>query len=228
MDWQIDWHFGAQAFATAFTIVDPIGMIPITAATTAHFDVGKRNRIVDSAVIVAGIVMLVMGIVGRYLFDYLGITLPAFGIAGGILLLLIAIDMLFARPTGARATSEEEREAREVENPAVFPLAIPMLAGPGTIATVLLLVNLARGNPGRDAARRGRVRCRARHRVAVHARIGPLPLEAWDDRYPRHHAPFGYHTCGTSDSVHYQRPDSNAAVSSTKGDHCGRQRSVAG
>ena len=150
MDWQIDWHFGAQAFATAFTIVDPIGMIPITAATTAHFDVGKRNRIVDSAVIVAGIVMLVMGIVGRYLFDYLGITLPAFGIAGGILLLLIAIDMLFARPTGARATSEEEREAREVENPAVFPLAIPMLAGPGTIATVLLLVNLARGNPGRD------------------------------------------------------------------------------
>lgn len=150
MDWQMDWHFGAQAFATAFTIVDPIGMIPITAATTAHFDVGKRNRIVDSAVIVAGIVMLVMGIVGRYLFDYLGITLPAFGIAGGILLLLIAIDMLFARPTGARATSEEERAAREGENPAVFPLAIPMLAGPGTIATVLLLVNLARGNPGRD------------------------------------------------------------------------------
>ncbi len=146
----MDWHFGAQAFATAFTIVDPIGMIPITAATTAHFDVGKRNRIVDSAVIVAGIVMLVMGIVGRYLFDYLGITLPAFGIAGGILLLLIAIDMLFARPTGARATSEEERAAREGENPAVFPLAIPMLAGPGTIATVLLLVNLARGNPGRD------------------------------------------------------------------------------
>ncbi len=150
MDWQLDWHFGAQAFATAFTIVDPIGMIPITAATTAHFDGGKRNRIVDTAVIVAGIVMLVMGLVGRYLFDYLGITLPAFGIAGGILLLLIAIDMLFARPTGARATTEEERAASEGENPAVFPLAIPMLAGPGTLATVLLLVNLARGNPGRD------------------------------------------------------------------------------
>jgi MarC family membrane protein len=81
----------------------------------------------------------------------LGITLPAFGIAGGILLFLIAIDMLFARPTGARATSEEERAARAGENPAVFPLAIPMLAGPGTIATVLLLVNLARGDLERDA-----------------------------------------------------------------------------
>ena len=66
-----------------------------------------------------------MGLVGPYLLDYLGITLPAFGIAGGILLFLIAIDMLFARPTGARATSEEERVAREGENPAVFPLAIP-------------------------------------------------------------------------------------------------------
>jgi multiple antibiotic resistance protein len=146
----MDWHFGAQAFATAFTIIDPIGMIPITAATTAHFDHGKRNRIVDLAVVVAGAVILVMGVIGPYLLDYLGITLPAFGIAGGILLLLIAIDMLFARPTGARATSEEERTAREGDNPAVFPLAIPMLAGPGTIATVLLLVNLARGNPLRD------------------------------------------------------------------------------
>jgi multiple antibiotic resistance protein len=147
----MDWHFGAQAFATAITIIDPIGMIPITAATTAQFDGAKRNRIVDTAVLVAGIVMLVMGLVGPFVFDYLGITLPAFGIAGGILLLLIAIDMLFGRPTGARATSEEERAAREGENPAVFPLAIPMLAGPGTIATVLLLVNLARGNPVRDA-----------------------------------------------------------------------------
>ncbi len=147
----MDWHFGATAFATAITIIDPIGMIPITVATTAQFDRIKRNRIVDQAVVVAAVVMLAMGLVGPLLLDYLGITLPAFGIAGGILLFLIAIDMLFARPTGARATSEEERAAREGANPAVFPLAIPMIAGPGTLATVLLLVNLARGNPERDA-----------------------------------------------------------------------------
>ena len=144
----MDWHFGATAFATAITIIDPIGMIPITAATTAQFERVKRNRIIDQAVLVAAIVMLAFGLAGPYLLDYLGITLPAFGIAGGILLFLIAIDMLFARPTGARATSEEEKDAGE--NPAVFPLAIPMIAGPGTLATVLLLVNLARGNPARD------------------------------------------------------------------------------
>ena len=67
-------------------------------------------------------------------------------IAGGILLFLIAIDMLFARPTGAKRTEAEEREAAEAENPAVFPLAVPMIAGPGTIATVLLLVNLSHGD----------------------------------------------------------------------------------
>ena len=67
------------------------------------------------------------------------------------MLLLIAIDMLFARPTGARATSEEERAAQRQENPAVFPLAIPMIAGPGTLATVLLLVNIAGAHPERDA-----------------------------------------------------------------------------
>jgi multiple antibiotic resistance protein len=145
----MDWHFAATAFATAVTIIDPIGMIPITAATTAHIDRSRRNRIVDQAVVVAAAVMLAMGAVGPYLLAYLGITLPAFGIAGGILLFLIAIDMLFARPTGARATSEEEEAAREQDNPAVFPLAIPMIAGPGTLATVLLLVNGAGPHPAR-------------------------------------------------------------------------------
>jgi multiple antibiotic resistance protein len=147
----MDWHFGATAFATALTIIDPIGMIPLTATTTAHCDPARRSRIVDQAVIVAAIVMLLMGLVGPAVLRYLGITLPAFGIAGGILLFLIAIDMLFARPTGARATSEEAHDAQQEENPAVFPLAIPMIAGPGTLATVMLLVNLARANLERDA-----------------------------------------------------------------------------
>ena len=87
-----------------------------------------------------------MGVVGRIILDYLGITLPAFTIAGGVLLFLIAIDMLFARPTGAKRTADEEQEAALSENPAVFPLAVPMIAGPGTIATVLLLVNLSHGD----------------------------------------------------------------------------------
>jgi multiple antibiotic resistance protein len=142
----MDYKFALTAFATAFTIIDPIGMIPLTLAATVALPAERRTKIVDQAVLVAAIVMLVMGAVGRPLLNYLGITLEAFLIAGGILLFLIAIDMLFARPTGAKRTDEEEREAANAENPAVFPLAIPMIAGPGTISTVILLVNLARGD----------------------------------------------------------------------------------
>ena len=139
----MDYQFAATAFATAFTIIDPIGMIPLTLASTGNVDAAGRNKIVNQAVLVAGGIMLFMGLVGRPLLESLGITLPAFTIAGGILLFLIAIDMLFARKTGAKRTDEEEREAAEVENPAVFPLAVPMISGPGTIATVLLLISLA-------------------------------------------------------------------------------------
>ncbi len=145
----MDWKFALTAFATAFTIIDPIGMIPLTLAATVSMPAQRRPKVVDQAVLVAGSVMLVMGAIGRPLLNYLGITLPAFLIAGGILLFLIAIDMLFARPTGAKRTEAEEREAALAENPAVFPLAIPMISGPGTIATVMLLVNLAHNDPAR-------------------------------------------------------------------------------
>jgi multiple antibiotic resistance protein len=142
----MDVRFVATAIATAITIIDPIGMIPMTLGATARMSAQRRNQIVDQAVLVAAAVILFMGVVGRVLLDYLGITLPAFMIAGGILLFLISIDMLFARPTRAKRTEAEEREAAQAENPAVFPLAVPMIAGPGTIATVLLLVNLSRGD----------------------------------------------------------------------------------
>ncbi len=140
----MDLRFAVTAFATAFTIIDPVGMIPLTLVATAAVP-ERRRQIVNEAVLVAGAVILVMALVGRPLLGYLGITLPAFTIAGGILLFLIAIDMLFARPTGAKQTDEEARAAAEAANPAVFPLAIPMIAGPGTIATVLLLAALTRG-----------------------------------------------------------------------------------
>jgi multiple antibiotic resistance protein len=142
----MDARFIATAFATAITIIDPIGMIPLTIGATARDSPKRRNQIVDQAVLVAAGIILFMGLVGRALLGYLGITLPAFTIAGGILLFLISIDMLFARPTGAKRTDAEEREAAAVENPAVFPLAVPMIAGPGTIATVLLLIDLSRGD----------------------------------------------------------------------------------
>ena len=139
-------NFAITAFATALTIIDPVGMVPLSLAVTASAPPDARRQMIDRAVIVAAVVIFGMALVGRYLLNYLQITLPAFSIAGGILLLLISIDMLFARPSGARAKPEEEREAIERENAAVFPLAIPMIAGPGTIATVLLLVSLSDGD----------------------------------------------------------------------------------
>jgi multiple antibiotic resistance protein len=139
-------RFAATAFATAFTIVDPIAMIPATLATTAHLTPEKRRLIVDRAAIVAALVALFMGVAGNALLRYLGVTLAAFTIAGGVLLFLISVDMVFGRPIGAKATPSEEREASASENPAVFPLAIPMLVGPGTMATIILLMNLAHGD----------------------------------------------------------------------------------
>ena len=147
----MDLHFAITAIATAFTIIDPIGMVPLSLTVTAGAPPDVRRRTIDRAVLVATIVIVFMGLVGRAVLGYLGITLPAFSIAGGVLLLLISIDMLFARPSGTRNTEEEEQEAILNENVAVFPLAIPMLAGPGTIATVLLLVSLAHGDPARVA-----------------------------------------------------------------------------
>ncbi|MGB8265151.1 MAG: MarC family protein [Candidatus Velthaea sp.] len=147
----MDWRFAATAFATAFTIIDPVGMIPLSISVTATSTPAARRAIIDKSIFIAAGIMLFMGLLGRAILTYLGITLPAFTIAGGILLLLIAIDMLFARRPTTKATDEEEREAQLLENPAVFPLAVPMIAGPGTIATVLLLVSLTHGDPLRLA-----------------------------------------------------------------------------
>ncbi|MDQ2818195.1 MAG: MarC family protein [Candidatus Eremiobacteraeota bacterium] len=138
--------FAITAAATAFTIIDPVGMVPLTLSVTATASAQVRNKLVDRAVLVASAVIVFMAVLGRGLLHYLGITLSAFSIAGGILLLLISIDMLFARPSGAKKTPEEEKDAIEHDNVAVFPLAIPMIAGPGTIATVLLLVSLSQGD----------------------------------------------------------------------------------
>jgi multiple antibiotic resistance protein len=143
----MDLRFAATALATAFTIIDPVGMIPLTLAVTSGTTARARAAIVDRAVMVGAVVILVMGLIGRPMLEYLGITLPAFTIAGGILLFLIAIDMLFARRPGTKQTDAEQKEASQIENPAVFPLAVPMIAGPGTIATVLLLVDLTHYRP---------------------------------------------------------------------------------
>jgi multiple antibiotic resistance protein len=138
----MDAHFAVTAVVTAFTIIDPFGMAPLALSMTATMSSATRARVLNRSVIVAACIIVFMAAVGGRLLGYLGITLPAFSIAGGILLLLVAIDMLFARPPAAKKSPDDELDA-DHESVAVFPLAIPMISGPGTIATVLLLVSLA-------------------------------------------------------------------------------------
>jgi multiple antibiotic resistance protein len=139
--------FTISAFVTFFTIIDPVGLAPVVVGLTAQMSGAQRNVIVTRAIFISAGIIAFFGLVGRFLLDRLGISLYAFNIAGGALLFLVAIDMLFGRPSGARETKAEEEEAMLREDISVFPLAIPMIAGPGTIATTILYVDTATPHP---------------------------------------------------------------------------------
>lgn len=138
--------FTIRAFVTFLTIIDPVGLAPVVIGLTASLNEAQRNRVVTRAVIISAIIIAFFALVGRFLLDRLGISLYAFNIAGGALLFLVAVDMLFGRPSGTRETKTEADEALTREDISVFPLAIPMIAGPGTIATTILYVDLAQLN----------------------------------------------------------------------------------
>ena len=144
--------FFAAALATIFSVVDPVGIAPLFIALTIRMSDAERQRVMLRAVIVAAVILLAFAAVGKKLLDTLGITFPAFSIAGGILLLLIAIDMLFARPSRTRETPQEGMAAMQSSDVSVFPLAIPILSGPGSIAAVVLYMSQAGTNVGKIAA----------------------------------------------------------------------------
>ena len=136
-----------HAFVTLFVIVDPIAVAAIFIGLTQGGDASYRRRMAVRGTAIAAIVLLVFAFVGQYLFLALGITLPAFSIAGGALLFLLAIDMVLARRSGLRSTTiSEEREADQKEDISVFPLAIPLITGPGALTSVLLLMERTSGN----------------------------------------------------------------------------------
>jgi multiple antibiotic resistance protein len=139
--------FFLKALVALFTIIDPVGLVPVVISLTAGMSPGLRFATITRAVVIATGVIALFGVLGRQIFAYLGITPEAFSIAGGVLLFLVAIDMLFGRQSGARETPREAREARSREDLSVsaFPLGIPLIAGPGTITTIILLVDSAHG-----------------------------------------------------------------------------------
>lgn len=124
------------AFVTLFVVIDPPGLAPLFIALTRGMSDTERRRIGWRATVIAAILLTLFGLVGENILRGVGISLPAFQIAGGILLFLTALDMLFERRTERR----EGQHVDENHDPSVFPLATPLLAGPGALATMILLV----------------------------------------------------------------------------------------
>ncbi len=130
-----------SAFATFFVVIDPPGCAPIFASLTGGSSAAQRRAMAIRSVLIAAGILLFFALFGEDLLDALGITLDAFRIAGGIMLFLIALEMVFEIRTARReARAQSVNATPEQEDISVFPMAIPMIAGPGSIASAMLLM----------------------------------------------------------------------------------------
>jgi len=133
-------------FVTLFVVIDPVGIAPLFVGLTPGQPNAARRRIARHAVVIAAGVLIAFALGGQWLLNAMGIGLPAFRIAGGILLLLLAIDMVMARPSGLRTmTPREGEESSHAADVTVFPLAIPLIAGPGAMTSIVLMMGEAGG-----------------------------------------------------------------------------------
>lgn len=134
------------AFITLAVIIDPPGCAPIFASLTSGTDAAHRRNMAIRSVAVAWSILIFFALLGEPLLKTLGISLSAFRLAGGIMLFMIALDMVFERRTERREERAKEIEGTpEAEDISVFPMAIPMIAGPGSIASIMLLSARAEG-----------------------------------------------------------------------------------
>jgi multiple antibiotic resistance protein len=135
------------AFTTFFATISPIGVSAMFAALTVTADAKTRRTMAIRGTVIAACILMGFALLGEYLLTGLGISLAALRISGGILLLLIGIDKVFARASnGASTTREEQEEAQIKEDISVFPLATPLLAGPGAMGATILLMSDAKGD----------------------------------------------------------------------------------
>jgi multiple antibiotic resistance protein len=135
-----------------FFVIDPMANVPIFLTITASDTPAQRRRTAIRAAAATWVTLSVFALAGGLIFKAFGISLGAFKIAGGLMLLLMSVDMMRAQPSRTRTSAEEQGEACARDDVALFPLAIPMLAGPGAIATVMVLMSRAAWHPARTAA----------------------------------------------------------------------------
>ncbi len=136
-------QFALVTFSAVLFVVDPIAAIPIFLSITAGDSADKRRQAAGRAALSAFVTLALFAFAGGFIFKAFGISLGAFEIAGGLMLLVMALDMMRATPSRTRSTEEEQRESVAKEDVAVVPMAIPILAGPGAIATVMVLMRRA-------------------------------------------------------------------------------------
>lgn len=136
-------EFAATAFVTLFVIIDPIGLAPLFISLTAGMSTKQRRSVAIRAIATGASILAVFGVAGEFVLTKIGIGMPAFRVSGGILLFLTAIDMLFERRTQRREKTAEDDEGPD---PAVFPLAMPLIAGPGAMTTMILLMGQHSGD----------------------------------------------------------------------------------
>lgn len=142
----MDSAFLITGFVTLFVIIDPIGITPLFVALTQGMTQKRRQTIALRAILTSVFVLSLFTIFGEAVLSFVGISMPAFRIAGGLLLFLTALDMLFQRRTKRREDQAEEEDHHN--DPSVFPLGIPLIAGPGAIATMILLAGQQPGVTG--------------------------------------------------------------------------------
>ena len=141
----MEFEYLLTSFVALFIIIDPIGLTPIFIAITQGMDDTLRRKVALRSVLVSAFVISLFIVGGETVLGLIGISMPAFRIAGGILLFLTALDMLFQRRSKRR---ENQTEQELVDDPSVFPLAIPLIIGPGAIATVILIAGAKPGLVG--------------------------------------------------------------------------------
>ena len=132
----MDGSFLITSFVTLFVVIDPLGLVPLFIALTRGMAPDHRRAVGLRACVIAALLLTLFGLFGQKLLDFVGISMPAFRIAGGILLFLTALDMLFERRTQRREGQMPDAD----HDPSVFPLAMPLIAGPGALAAMILLV----------------------------------------------------------------------------------------
>jgi multiple antibiotic resistance protein len=142
-----DIKFGLVALSAVFFVIDPIANVAIFLTITSGDSAAQRRRTAARAALATWLTLSTFAIAGGLIFKAFGISLGAFKIAGGLMLLLMSVDMMRAQPSPTRSTEEEQRESAARDDVAIFPMAIPMLAGPGAIATVMVLMSRAAWRP---------------------------------------------------------------------------------